>query len=58
MTKIVIIGGSFGGLTSAFELKRLLKPFGLSYEKSVACSTITTIVIFACEGNSSQFSGT
>lgn len=24
MTKIVIVGGSFGGLTSAFELKRLL----------------------------------
>ena len=25
MTKIVVIGGSFGGLTAAFELKRLLK---------------------------------
>ena len=24
MTKIVILGGSFGGLTAAFELKRLL----------------------------------
>ena len=35
-------------LFTLVELKRLLKPFGLSYEKSVACSTITTIVIFAC----------
>lgn len=24
MTKVVVLGGSFGGLTAAFELKRLL----------------------------------
>ena len=25
MTKIVVLGGNFGGMTSAFELKRKLK---------------------------------
>ncbi len=35
MTKIVIIGGSFGGLTSAFELKRLL---GKKADITLLCS--------------------
>jgi len=47
MAKIIVLGGSFGGLTAAFELKRLL---GKEADVTVICDNDKFIFILLFHG--------